>query len=235
MNKEAYFKHKDMMEAYYKLDKESIWVKSDKWRLIHRPSFDCHTTIYALADDYSDIRKAAIDGAGISLDEDLQFSTDRISRIGYYNFKFCRERYTIVEKKDFTPWTPTDGEKAWYIDGFSPIDSANNWNYTDTSDRQIINLGLVFKTKENAEAKIAYMKAKYKVEQEIARLNEGWKPDFGASDLCNYCIELREDCLTIDGTYTHKAQDTSMYIKSIQKAKKLIKSHKEDLLIILRY
>ena len=79
------------------------------------------------------------------------------------------------------------------------------------------------------------MKAKYRVEQEIARLNEWWKPDFGVNNICNYYIELQEDCLIVDGTYSHKAQDLSMYIKDEELAKQLLESHKEDLLTVLRY
>jgi len=235
MNKEAYFKHKDMMEAFYKLDKESIWVKSDKWRLIHRPSFNCSTTIYALDDDYSDIRKAFIDKIPVAGIYDK--IVPPVCNPEYCKFVYPAKNYSVVE--DFNPWTPADGEEAWYID---PTDGSDwlvksdlNWSKSLDVNVYLTGLGLVFKTKVEANAKVAYMKAKYRVEEEIARLNAGWKPDFGISDLYNYYIELQEDCLAIDGVYTHKAQDTSMYIKSIQKAKQLLESHKEDLLTILEY
>ena len=236
MNKEAYFKHKDMMEAYYKLDKESIWVKSDKWRLIHRPSFDCSTTIYALDDEYRDIRKALMDGKYVH--NGVITFCDTVTA-GYFTFTHRVDIYKIIE--DFKPWTPTDGEEAWYIDPTDRhvlIDRSNSWAESSYVDSQLISLGLVLKTEEEADAKVAYMEAKYRVEQEIARLNEGWKPDFSMGNtINNYYIALDPDTvkLRIRSIYYAKVLEQSMYLKDEELAKQLIESHKEDLLTILEY
>ena len=222
------------MEAYYKLDKESIWVKSDKWRLIHRPYFDCSTTIYALDDDYSDIRKAFIDKISVTgLHGKI---VTPVCDPGSCKFVYPADSYSVVE--DFKPWTPADGEEAWYIDPTDRhilIDRSNSLDESSHVGSQLISLGLVFKTEEEGDAKVSYMQAKYRVEQEIARLNKGWKPDFNLDNYENWFVFWYDYDVYIDHTYGDKSLDSSMYLKDEELVKKLIESHKEDLLTILEY
>ena len=93
-----------------------------------------------------------------------------------------------------------------------------------------------FRTKEEAERYFKVIKAKAKIELEILKENDGWKPDWTDLDSQKFYIyhSSSNNNLTINNAYGHKYinLDNIFYIKSNESAKRILEKCKKELLII---
>lgn len=127
-------------------------------------------------------------------------------------------------------WQPTKGEKFFYM---------NPWgNYTlATAKDNTTERYRVFKTGQQAQAYTEYVKAEETLKAEIARLNEGWWPDWDDTGTTKYVVALDTE---FGSPKKHLYQYTKfspsfMYLKSGELTEQLIKTHSKELKIYLSY
>lgn len=130
-----------------------------------------------------------------------------------------------LAKKAEKPF-PQIGDIYYFIDQWGilnyPVAQDNNGRFQ------------VFKTKDEAINFYNVECARQRVRDEIKRLNNGWTPDWRDKKQAKYFIELFFNKLSKEYIYIgSKVLDNSMYLKESVLADELIKSHKEDLLLIL--
>lgn len=127
-------------------------------------------------------------------------------------------------------WQPTKGEKFFYMDPWG--------NYTHTTAKyNTTERYRVFKTEQQAQAYAEYVKAEETLKAEIARLNEGWWPDWNVISNGNYVVEFNsdDDYLKLSCYTFTKNQPNFMYLKSRELAYQLIKTHSKELTTYLTY
>lgn len=126
-------------------------------------------------------------------------------------------------------WQPKDGDDFFYVDIWENV-RKGLVNYENTM------LCRVFKTKEQAQAYAEYVKAEETLKAEIARLNEGWWPDWKDMNTVKYFIKLKNGkILEEDYFYGVKILPNFMYLKSRESAQHLIKTHSKELKTYLSY
>lgn len=164
--------------------------------------------------------------------DDLTNKYDRDKDITelWYGDKLVFER-----KEGETPvdWKPEYNESYYYITSDERIPFIEWLN--DVVDNNIFNSSRLFKTKAEAEKHLEWLKAKRSIELEIARLNEGWTPDWNNSDERKWVVAFDFDCKELDTLPYHFFKDVpnSMYLKSNDLAKQLIETHEKELRIYL--
>lgn len=127
-------------------------------------------------------------------------------------------------------WQPKKGDIFFYVDTWG--------NYThSTAKDDITDRYRVFQTKEKAQAYAEYMKAEETLKAEIARLNEGWWPDWNGRDTTKYIVALDTEFGSLRGYLYHytKFSPNFMYLKSGELAEQLIKTHSKELKTYLTY
>lgn len=148
----------------------------------------------------------------------------------------------VFERKDETPrkgyetpvdWKPKYGEWYYSVSGVGNV-CQTKWE-NGHIDNQIFSLSRLFKTKAEAEKHIEWLKAKRSIELEIARLNEGWTPDWNNIYEEKWVVEFDFDFKELGGVWsqTEKSLPNSMYLKSEGLAKQLMETHEKELKIYL--
>ena len=125
---------------------------------------------------------------------------------------------------------PENGQEAWFVDAYGIILSSAGWK--SSMDKMIIELGNAFKSKKDAEIYVKYRQAEHRLRKAVWELNEGSAPEFeyGAEN-CSICLAKNEP---VAHTWVElQVNPDWFYFKSIELAKKLAETHKEDLLIYL--
>jgi hypothetical protein len=144
--------------------------------------------------------------------------------------------YVVAEEESYGQWVPEEDEKYYFIYDHGRVISAF-WYNCDHKCLDRLAIGNVYKTKEEAEAQVKYLKALTKVKNRIAELNERWVPVWGDNTdskyrlYYNYC-EYGSIMWTF--SYTTKGASNSLHLKSEKLAKQLIKELPEELTLILR-
>lgn len=162
--------------------------------------------------------------------EDLthKYDKDRDITELWYGDKLVFER-----KRGETPvdWKPEYGEWYYSVSDFGNV-CHTKWE-NDHIDNKVFNLSRMFKSKVEAEKHLRWLKAKRIIELEIARLNEGWTPNWDNSDERKWVVAFDFDCKELDtlSYYIFKTLPNSMYLKSYDLAEQLIETHKEELTI----
>lgn len=125
-------------------------------------------------------------------------------------------------------WKPKEGDKLFYVDAWG------NCTYSiakdNTTDRY-----RVFKTEQQAQAYAEYVKAEEALKAEIARLNEGWWPDWKDDQMPKHFIYIVNEKLGLDLKWSVKTLPNFMYLKSKELAEQLTTTHSKELITYLSY
>ena len=127
-------------------------------------------------------------------------------------------------------WIPKHREQAFYIESNGKVSSSIDWD--SRVDDQVIEMGNVFKTHEDAKKYIKFKKAETRLREAIWKLNEGSAPVF-KRDLKNYSVHINEDTIDINVWYYTQVNPDWLWFKTVALAEQLISSHEADLLIYL--
>ena len=127
-------------------------------------------------------------------------------------------------------WQPTKGEKFFYMDPWGNCTHATAKDNTTERYR-------VFKTGQQSQAYAEYVKAEETLKAEIARLNEGWWPDWNDTDTTKYVVALDTEFGSLKRHLYHytKFSPSFMYLKSGELTEQLIKTHSKELKTYLSY
>lgn len=124
-------------------------------------------------------------------------------------------------------WKPAEGDNFFYVDAWgSTRQGFANDDYTPRYR--------IFKTQEEAQAYLEYVKAEEALKAEIARLNEGWWPDWNNNNQIKCFIYLGNH-LDWSSCFTNKRQPNFTYLKSRTLANQLIQTHSKELITYLSY
>ena len=124
-------------------------------------------------------------------------------------------------------WQPDHNEKYYYVNPLGTIEVSSVLSSTPRYR--------VFKTQEEAKAYAEYIKAEETLKAEIARLNEGWWPDWGNQSEQKYEVRLYAKEFDIFYFYKTKTLPNFMYLKSEELAERLIETHSAQLKTYLSY
>lgn len=144
---------------------------------------------------------------------------------------------------------PEDGQTFFYIDVDGSIE-CTRYSKSSGMDEFLIATGNCYKTKEEAEKAREILLATQRLKVEIARLNEGWKPNWEDKDERKYYLvydwlgeevdakyypeyDLSKEELSWNFCRHYKSIDDSFYLKSEKLCEQLIKTHESDLKILL--
>ena len=136
----------------------------------------------------------------------------------------------VWERKKSTYWEPEFGKKYYIIGSFSDV---IYFEYDSNTDEKVFETQLVFKTREEAEKHLLKQQAKIRVIKEIARLNEGWTPNWNNIDEIKCIVGFDESDLYIERFRGVKLLDNNLYLKSYELAWQLIETHEKDLKLML--
>lgn len=144
-----------------------------------------------------------------------------LKNIEEMELKLAYMKKELAEEKHF----PQKGDDYFCVDIYGEIDkqkaSDNNGRFK------------VFRTEEDAKKFYKVECARQRVKDEIKRLNDGWTPDWKNNNEIKNMVKLYKDELVADSFKYTKILDNAMYLRSIGLVGKLIKTHKQDLLLIL--
>lgn len=136
----------------------------------------------------------------------------------------------VWERKESTYWEPKEGESYYHLNSFGYIIRFSN---NSDVDKSLFNTQLVFKTKEEAEKHLLKQQAKMRVIKEIARLNEGWTPNWENDDEIKFFIGGLDKELVVELLVEIKTTNNNLYLKSKELAFQLIETHEKDLKLML--
>lgn len=132
-----------------------------------------------------------------------------------------------------TYWQPSLNERHWYVNryGYVMVSTTTSKTYIDKGHHR------VFQTQKQAEAYAEYVKAEETLKAEIARLNEGWWPDWNDTDTTKYVVALDTEFGSLKRHLYHytKFSPSFMYLKSGELTEQLIKTHSKELKTYLTY
>ena len=142
-----------------------------------------------------------------------------------------------IYKEPVKFWEPKDGELAWYIDVDNSITESRNWSKVPSWEKspsayRLIEVGNMFKTKEEADKYINFKKVEHRLRKAVWKLNGGPAPEF-KYQIGNFTICTNGIFLDIDTWYNLQINPDWLWFKSIELAEELAETHKEDLLIYL--
>ena len=135
-------------------------------------------------------------------------------------------------EESYGQWVPDIGQDYWDV---NVLGSIRKWYWkNDELDLQALALGNIFKTEEEAQSHLEYLKANTKVINRIKELNEGWVPVFEqyASNYCIYYDHLNHKFKCQSSVLTQSC-NYQYYLKSEEVAKKLIEELPNELKIVL--
>ena len=130
-------------------------------------------------------------------------------------------------------WQPNHGEFFYFIDRTGTVVKAKAW--VDDTKRNTYNRA--FKTEQQAQEYAEYVKAEETLKAEIARLNEGWWPDWNDTGTTKYVVALDTEFGSLKRYLYHytKFSPSFMYLKSGELTEQLIKTHSKELKTYLSY
>lgn len=138
---------------------------------------------------------------------------------------------TIYERPEpKTTWfEPKENEEYYYsVEGY-----VGSTNRNHNIDEDLLKSQQVFQTREDAEKHLEWHQAHVRILKEIARLNNGWIPDWEGRIRNKHFVALDSNYKTFKSTSNSifKILPNNMYLKSEELANQLIETHKDDLLI----
>ena len=136
----------------------------------------------------------------------------------------------VWERKESTYWEPEFGERYYHMMHFGDVVSSE---YDGEADEKVCETQLVFKTREEAEKALLKQQAKMRVIKEIARLNEGWTPNWNNIDEIKCIVGIDETDFYVERFRSVKLLDNNLYLKSYELAWQLIETHEKDLKLML--
>lgn len=127
-------------------------------------------------------------------------------------------------------WQPKGNEKFFYVDAWGCTGQA-------LADYEATSRYRIFKTRVQAQAYAEYIKAEETLKAEIARLNEGWWPDWTDRDTTKYHVALDTEFGSLKRHLYHytKYSPSFMYLKSGELVDQLIRTHSKELKTYLTY
>ena len=156
--------------------------------------------------------------------------TAKASKKEYDIIKVMYGDKVVWERKESTFWVPENGERYYFVRHSRAVEL---FKYEgDKIDSEIFKNQLVFRTKEEAEKQLLKQQAMIRVIKEIARLNEGWLPNWDDIEQKYYIETFFDDGvwkLGVESATYYKALDNNLYLKSEELAEKLIATHEQDL------
>lgn len=168
---------------------------------------------------------------------ETNFNNDLTTRTNHKEQDIMKVFYgdkVVWERKESTFWVPEKGERYYFVRHYGDVE---RYKYEDDkTDSGILKTVLVFKTKEEAEKQLRKQQATIRVIKEIARLNEGWVPNWDSGDEKYYIETFFDDRvykLAVDYVIGFKTADNNLYLKSRVLAEQLIETHEQDLKIML--
>lgn len=145
------------------------------------------------------------------------------------NTNLTYENNNIVEQFEF--FIPKINEQYFYISMWQNEvhDDVRRENEPDN----LFIMTKCFKTEDEAQRYLKVIKAKAKIELEILKENDGWKPDWNNKNLNKfyiYCDHASKN-LFINSTFViqHSNLDNIFYIKSNESAKRILEKCKKEL------
>ncbi len=148
--------------------------------------------------------------------------------------KAMEENKELLEKKSGKVERVKD-QKYYYANCYGVIEDSNeDFNYIDNY-RYLT--GNYFLTKKKAEDYKAYLEALGRVNHAILEANDGWEPNWSVSHENKNYIELDRTVGVLYVNWCCEAQKPFNldFIKTSELAESIIKTHKEDLLLIFNY
>ena len=148
-------------------------------------------------------------------------------------FDIMKVRYgdkVVWERQESTYWEPEIREKYYHINSFGCIIRFSN---NSDADESVFKTQLVFKTRKEAEKALLKQQAKMRVIKEIARLNEGWTPNWNNIDEIKCIVGIDETDFYVERFRSVKLLDNNLYLKDYDLAFKLIETHEKDLKLML--
>ncbi len=134
-----------------------------------------------------------------------------------------------LEEPEFEPfWEPTMGENAWYVDTLKAetIDSIV-WIRPD------IILGIAYETRKLAQKALDYQLAEQRLRKAVWNLNRGPAPMF-KEGYANHTVVLSSESPITYNCFNWQANPDWLWLSSVKLAKKLVKSHANDLSIYFK-
>lgn len=130
-------------------------------------------------------------------------------------------------------WQPGLNERHWYVNryGYVMVNTTASKSYIGKGHHR------VFQTQKQAQAYAEYVKAEEILKAEIARLNEGWWPDWNDTDTTKYVVAPDTEFGSLKRHLYHytKFSPSFMYLKSGELTEQLIKTHSKELKTYLTY
>ena len=134
-----------------------------------------------------------------------------------------------LNKPAINYWQPGHNEKYYNVNSLGIVESSCVLSST-TRYR-------AFKTEQQAQEYAEYVKAEETLKAEIARLNEGWWPDWNDIGTTKYGVALDTEYGSLK-RYPHcytKFSPSFMHLKSGELTEQLIKTHSKELKTYLSY
>jgi len=121
-------------------------------------------------------------------------------------------------------WKPKNGEEAWYLYG-NKVRLDFDWD--NESDKELINIGDVFQTKEEAEKELELRLATQRLKEAIWEANGGEFVGFDHSYM-NHTINVYRNTLLVDSYNNTQIAQNWMYIKDMKTAEKVLEENRRD-------
>lgn len=110
-------------------------------------------------------------GEVIEWDKNLTYKLDR----EYTSLKELCENYEDCEAPKPETWEPRVGEVVWTIAGFSKAMVFNKWWANDDNDMAALAIGNVFRTEEEAEKALGWLKARKVLFDDTKGFKPNWE------------------------------------------------------------
>lgn len=122
---------------------------------------------------------------------------------------------------------PTEDSEYWYVNA-QGSEVKDTWDDHPT-DKKRLAIGTAFKTKEEAQAHVRYLKALTRVKG-----SSSFKPNWDDREQQKYCVYYEHTPASLEITicWTSNHIGVPVYYESEEDAQQAIKDHKEDFLIL---
>jgi len=139
------------------------------------------------------------------------------------------EKIEALEKPAFKPfWEPTKGIEAWFIDSVcDKVADSNIWVESEAA------LGIAYETRKLAQKALDYQLAKQRLRKAVWNLNRGPAPAF-KEGYANHTVVLSSESPITYNCFNWQANPDWLWLSSVKLAKKLVKSHANDLSIYFK-
>lgn len=135
----------------------------------------------------------------------------------------------IAELKQPKKW-PQKGDQ-YYCNGGQGITFSPNWD-NDMNDIRALSVGNVFRTEQEAQDHVDYLKARKQLTDAIAEANEGWEPDWSKfyDTKCQFWFNHEKCKLEIDGKGISQYTPDYFCVKSYDAAKEVLSKLPHDII-----